>query len=140
MIGKHLRTFGRLIDFAWVIGSAAVEYAVTVWLAGKSSRLPARAAWMARTSRRLVAALHIVVTRHGQPPARGLMAANHLGYIDIVVLGAAQPTVFLSKSEVRHWPVLGLLAACAGTLPTRGRAGRAGCPFIDNPANWPLMS
>ena len=116
MIGKHLRTSGRLIGFAWVIGSAAIEYAVTVWLAGKSSRLVVRAAWMARTSGRLLAVLNIVVTRHGWLPARGVMAANHLGYIDIVVLGAAQPTIFLSKSEVRHWPVFGPLAACAGTL------------------------
>lgn len=116
MIGKYVRTSGRLVSFAWVIGSAAVQYALTVWLAGKSSELSARAAWMAQTSRRLLAALNIEVTRHGQPPRHGLLAANHLGYIDIVVLGAAQPTVFLSKSEVRQWPVFGLLAACAGTL------------------------
>jgi len=116
MIGKYLRTSGRLIRFAWVIGSAAVDYAITIWLAGKSSQVTLRAAWMARTSRRLLAGLNIVVTRHGQPPVRGLMAANHLGYLDIVVLGAAQPTVFLSKSEVRGWPVFGRLAACAGTL------------------------
>jgi 1-acyl-sn-glycerol-3-phosphate acyltransferase len=116
MIGKHLRTFGRLIGFAWVIGLAVVQYAVTVWLAGKSSRLGERAAWMARTSRRLLAVLNIQVTRHGLPPVRGLVAANHLGYIDIVVLGAAQPTIFLSKSEVRQWPIFGPLAAWAGTL------------------------
>jgi lyso-ornithine lipid O-acyltransferase len=116
MIGKHFRTCARLTGFAWVIGSAAVQYAVTVWLAGKSTRLPVRAAWMEQTSRRLLAALNIVVTRQGQPPTQGLLASNHMGYVDIVVLGAAQPTIFLSKSEVRHWPVLGPLAACAGTL------------------------
>ena len=116
MIGKYCRTIGRLLVFSWVIASAAVQYALTVWLAGKSGRIEARAAWMANTSRRLLWALNIQVTRHGKLPQGGVMAANHLGYIDIVVLGAAQPTVFLSKSEVRHWPVFGPLAACAGTL------------------------
>jgi len=116
MIGKYLRAGVRLTGFAWVVGTAAIQYAVLVWLGGKSSQLPVRAAWMARTSRRLLAVLKIVVTRHGSPPARGLVAANHLGYIDIVVLGAAQPTIFLSKSEVRQWPMFGRLAACAGTL------------------------
>jgi 1-acyl-sn-glycerol-3-phosphate acyltransferase len=32
------------------------------------------------------------------------------------MLAAATPVVFVSKSEVRRWPVLGSLAACAGTL------------------------
>ena len=116
MIGKQFRKVFRVIRFAWVLGSAGMIYVTTVWLAGKSSQIPARAAWMRDTSRRLLAAMNIVVTRQGSLPANGLLAANHLGYIDIVVLGAAQPTIFLSKSEVRQWPVLGLLTACAGTL------------------------
>ena len=49
-------------------------------------------------------------------PVAAIYGANHLGYTDIVMLAAAAPVVFVSKSEVRRWPVLGSLATCAGTL------------------------
>jgi 1-acyl-sn-glycerol-3-phosphate acyltransferase len=116
MIGKNVRTCGRFICFAGVLTAAALRYFFLIWLRGKSASIPARAEWMRACSRRILTALNIEVKRHGVPPAGGLIAANHLGYIDIVVLGSAQPTVFLSKSEVRDWPVFGYLADCAGTL------------------------
>ena len=59
-----------------------------------------------------------------QPPA--LMVSNHISWIDIVVLGGLTPTVFLSKQEVRHWPVVGWLSARAGTLFIRRGHGNAG--------------
>ena len=33
-----------------------------------------------------------------------------------VTLGAATPVIFVSKAEVRRWPILGTLASCGGTL------------------------
>jgi 1-acyl-sn-glycerol-3-phosphate acyltransferase len=116
MIGKHLRTSGRVIGIAWVITTAALDYCFNVWCRGKSSDLTARASWMCRQSRRFLAALNIQVQRRGGLPPGGMLVTNHLGYVDIIVLGAAQPMVFLSKSEVRNWPVFGPLTACAGTL------------------------
>ncbi len=49
-----------------------------------------------------------------RPPM--LMAGNHVSWLDIVVLGGLTHTDFLSKHEVREWPVIGFLAARAGTL------------------------
>ncbi len=57
------------------------------------------------------------VTHHGQPintPA--LWVSNHISWLDIAVLGGSAPVGFLSKSEVRSWPVVGWLATRAGTL------------------------
>jgi 1-acyl-sn-glycerol-3-phosphate acyltransferase len=45
-----------------------------------------------------------------------LLVANHISWLDIVAMQAARPCRFISKSEVRHWPLVGLLAAGAGTL------------------------
>lgn len=39
-----------------------------------------------------------------------LLAANHVSWLDIVVLGALQPVCFIAKSEVATWPVFGLFA------------------------------
>lgn len=59
-----------------------------------------------------------------QPPA--LIASNHVSWLDIIVLGCLTQTVFLSKHEIRHWPVVGWLAARAGTLFIRRGDGEAG--------------
>ncbi len=52
----------------------------------------------------------------GEPPVCGLIASNHLSYLDILFYGATVPCVFVSKIEVRAWPLLGLLAALGGTV------------------------
>jgi lyso-ornithine lipid O-acyltransferase len=42
--------------------------------------------------------------------------ANHLSYLDILVLSAMHPCVFVSKQEVRSWPLFGLMAKMSGTV------------------------
>lgn len=61
-------------------------------------------------------------------PARGpvLLVSNHVSWLDIPVLGARRELLFLSKDEVRHWPLIGPLAAAAGTLFLRRGRGEAG--------------
>ena len=44
------------------------------------------------------------------------LVANHISLLDIPVISACMPTCFLSKSEVRQWPVIGLLARFVGTI------------------------
>lgn len=45
-----------------------------------------------------------------------LFVANHISWLDIMVLGGLVPVHFLSKLEVKHMPVIGWLATRAGTL------------------------
>ena len=54
----------------------------------------------------------------GEPALRGpvLMVANHLSWLDIPVMHAARYCRFISKSDVRDWPIVGTLATAAGTL------------------------
>ena len=54
----------------------------------------------------------------GTPPAHGpvLLVANHISWLDIPVMHAARHCRFISKSDVKAWPVLGRLATAAGTL------------------------
>jgi 1-acyl-sn-glycerol-3-phosphate acyltransferase len=42
--------------------------------------------------------------------------SNHLGYLDGIVLGSLFPVVFLTKREVRQWPVIGQLLTLLGTV------------------------
>jgi 1-acyl-sn-glycerol-3-phosphate acyltransferase len=59
--------------------------------------------------------VHITVGGH-RPERPALLASNHVSWLDIVVLGGLTPTDFLSKYEVRRWPVVGWLADRSGTL------------------------
>lgn len=47
---------------------------------------------------------------------RGALVANHASWLDIFVLGALAPVMFVAKSEVAGWPGIGLLARMAGTV------------------------
>ena len=68
-------------------------------------------------SRRMLRASRVRLQVIGQPhDSACLMAINHVSWLDIMALNAAHPTRFVAKSELRHWPLLGSLAAGAGTL------------------------
>ena len=45
-----------------------------------------------------------------------LVVANHVSWLDIVVLNAVRPMHFIAKSEIRGWPVLGTLTVSTGTI------------------------
>ncbi len=66
--------------------------------------------------RRLLRCLGLNVLHRGAPAVGALFVANHVSWLDIPVLGGAAPLRFVSKSEVRHWPLVGWMAATAGTL------------------------
>ena len=51
-------------------------------------------------------------------PSNGpvLLASNHISWADIVVMHAARHCRFISKDDVKQWPIVGTLATAAGTL------------------------
>jgi 1-acyl-sn-glycerol-3-phosphate acyltransferase len=54
----------------------------------------------------------------GKPVLQGpaLLVCNHISWLDIVVIHATRHCRFVSKSELREWPLIGTLATGAGTL------------------------
>lgn len=77
-------------------------------------------------SSQLLACLGVQLQIHGAPPVAGplLLVANHISWLDIVVLHAAHHCRFVSKSDVGRWPVIGTLATGAGTLYIERRSRR----------------
>lgn len=69
-------------------------------------------------ARRMLEIMGIRLQLEGIPPQAGplLLVANHISWLDITVLHAARHCRFVSKSDVKHWPLIGTLATGAGTL------------------------
>jgi 1-acyl-sn-glycerol-3-phosphate acyltransferase len=57
-----------------------------------------------------------------------LLVCNHLSYLDVLVLAALTPSLFVAKSEVRQWPVFGWFARLAGSIfVNRSKPSQAAC-------------
>lgn len=75
-----------------------------------------RAEWLHWTCKLILRFLGIELVQSGVPPQHGLLVSNHLSYLDILIYAASAPCVFVSKVEVRSWPLIGLAASCCGTV------------------------
>ena len=62
--------------------------------------------------------LGLKVRVHGTLETRRplLLASNHVSWKDIMVLGSVADVVYIAKSEVRGWPVFGILARLQATI------------------------
>ncbi|MEY2408449.1 MAG: hypothetical protein QOF48_1119 [Verrucomicrobiota bacterium] len=110
------RCAGRMAWLAFELFFALAGLTLTSIFHRSVSPTLARARGMQRHARRLLHSVGGRVSVHGSIPRRGLLVSNHLSYLDILVLGSIAPCVFVSKSEVQHWPLLGWLTRLAATL------------------------
>ena len=69
-------------------------------------------------SRKMLRLMGVELVVQGDVPSHGplMMVANHLSWLDILVMNAAHPSRFVSKADAQHWPLLGSLITGAGTL------------------------
>ncbi|MCZ6727290.1 MAG: lysophospholipid acyltransferase family protein [Acidobacteria bacterium] len=101
---------GAVYYLGWWIGRIAM---------GRSSRLrTCWRQWIFRTwSSTLLRVLGIRVTVSGPPPANPFyLVSNHLSYLDVVILASRLKAVFVAKSEVSGWPVLGPICRSMDTI------------------------
>jgi len=79
---------------------------------------PQREARVQAWSRRMLALLNVRLEVRGEPPRAGpvLLVANHISWLDILVMHAARYCRFVSKADVRRWPLIGTLATGGGTI------------------------
>ena len=111
-----IRAIARICLFVFEITLVILNYFFTVPFVAPSKKRAARAGWLHRGSVRVLKIFHCTATVTGPVPKTGLLVSNHLSYLDIILLSAITPAVFVSKAEVRHWPLFGWLASRAGTV------------------------
>jgi 1-acyl-sn-glycerol-3-phosphate acyltransferase len=108
-LGAHL---------AWGLAVATLVFP----LAPRSTRLALRGRW----AKNMLEGIGVELCIEGAPIASGaLVLANHISWLDILVIASLTPATFVAKSEVRRWPAIGWLAAGAGTVFLRRAGGRS---------------
>lgn len=110
----RLRSLRRAVALAFSLTRCALHYG---WLRLHGPMtLVRRAHWLQRACQGVLHALDIGCMVTGEPPANGVIVANHLSYLDILILSAATPCFFVAKAEISHWPFFGWAARSGGTL------------------------
>jgi 1-acyl-sn-glycerol-3-phosphate acyltransferase len=117
-LAASARAAGRLAR----IGALALETLVRATAAGGAGASEPRAArrraaLLAQAARRALA-VHGVEIRASSPLHGGaaLIVANHLSYLDPLVVAAVCPCAPISKAELAGWPVFGAVARRTGVL------------------------
>lgn len=106
----------------WLVGTlvlAALDLLQVAIRDGFQPTSEARARWLQRNARRVMQVFVAELITQGVQPRAGLLVANHISYVDILVLGTISPAVFVAKSEVAGWPVFGWFASGCGTIFVR---------------------
>ena len=109
----RLRAAWRLVRAALHALHGALICALVFPFLDEPARMRCVGAWSAR----MLALLGIGLQASGSvQQAPVLLLANHVSWLDILALNAVQPLRFVSKADVRHWPLLGFMIARGGTL------------------------
>lgn len=108
-IARGLRLLTKLVEGLLLVG-----------LVFPHLRPPQRDRIIEQWSRDVLDGLAVRLVRRGaEPPATVssvLFAANHVSWLDILVMSAIRRVRFVAKAEVRRWPIVGWLAARTGTI------------------------
>ena len=110
----HLRAAWRLLRALWHAIAGWFTILIVFPRRNQQQRNAIVQAWAQRMLRILGIPLHV----EGRPPLEGpvLLVANHISWLDILVMHAARHCRFVAKSDVKHWPLIGTLATGGGTL------------------------
>jgi lyso-ornithine lipid O-acyltransferase len=111
-----LVTVWRWLRFLEHVGTGVL---VLTWVhlvsrgGGRPAWLPGVVQWWYRRCCRVFG---MQVRSSGAIEGGCLLVCNHISWLDAIVLGAQGNVSFLSKAEVRRWPLIGWMADLVGTL------------------------
>lgn len=122
---KRYRTIGRTAVALFVLAFCLTGYALT-WPVRK------RIGWTRFFLQWFGEAMGLEVRIEGRPLGRDVLyVANHVSWLDILALGGATSTWFISKDDVGDWPLVGMLARIGGTIFIDRNSRRAAHGQVD---------
>ncbi len=129
---ENLRAAGRLLRALLHIGGGLFMIYTRFGRLDSTQRFEHIQAW----SNQLLRIIGISVKLHGTPPTHGplLLVCNHISWLDISVLHAVCRCRFVSKADVKHWPLIGRLAIGGDTLFIERESRRAAMRVVHHVA------
>jgi 1-acyl-sn-glycerol-3-phosphate acyltransferase len=109
-----LRTAVLLFLYPFILADAAWLRLVTP--STGTALAHARANWLHRWCRILRSVLGLRPERRGFAPTSGILVTNYASLLDVILLAAIRPCVFVAGDEMRRWPIVGRLARLGGTI------------------------
>jgi hypothetical protein len=114
-------------------GVGFIRYMTTILWRRKTRNQLALARWSQQVALDLLDVMELEIEVRGSPPANGMLACNHLSYLDIIVLAAITPSTFISKHQVKYWPARCFFAASADPMwwnyPDSSNGSSPAAPF-----------
>jgi 1-acyl-sn-glycerol-3-phosphate acyltransferase len=116
---SHLRATVRAIIlcmmscalFALLIAGLALLFP------SRRARLRWRSFIFPKSAKAIAALLRVRIATRGAPPrAPFFLVANHLSYVDIIVLASQADCSFIARSDLSTWPLVGLICRSVGTI------------------------
>ena len=110
LLRRNLRIGLLMLHLAWGVAAAGLAFPLL--------NIAQRDRFIMAWARRLLRVLGVRARLAPAPrlPGGALLVCNHVSWLDIYLIYAAQRVHFVSKAEVRNWPVAGWLAQKTGTL------------------------
>lgn len=111
MFAKYLKLLGALARAFW-----------KVWFTFPGLRKEAQLIeiqhWSRDTLQLLGVRLNICTSGSatGTASAPQLLVSNHISWLDVLIMQALQPSIFVAKAELQNWPVLGTLTRACGVI------------------------
>ena len=105
---RKARIFGHLLHGMWTVATRFPNATPQV-------RMELNRLWSIEMLRRCGMKL-VVHNDQARLDSGALVVGNHVSWIDIYVVNAWRPTPFVSKAEVRAWPLVGWLAQQLDTV------------------------
>lgn len=111
MLTKYLRLLSAFGDAFWILWIKFPKLS-------REQKLIAIQKWSQRTLDLIGIQVHHEVPQH---PLKSsvtplLLVANHVSWVDALIIQSIQPSIFVAKSEVQKWPVIGSIATACGVI------------------------
>ena len=135
---RHVRALSRCVVLVCVLAATAGEAAL-LFVCGRLRTQGEGARWLHRWCPRILACMGVDASVRGPVPgttaASGeqfeAIVANHLSYLDILLLSSAVPSVFVAKDEVSRWRLIGWLTTRSGAVYVYRGGRRETYPLVN---------
>ena len=68
-------------------------------------------------------------------PSPLMLVANHVSWVDALIIQSIQPSIFVAKSEVKSWPIVGSIATGCGVVFVDRGSPSSARRMVDDVAN-----